>query len=75
MASTNTQTAVAPTTVIRSAGANLFALASLYMADATQWNRIATFNNLNPPDPWQTGIVVLEIPAPDSNSSGGIYGT
>lgn len=69
------QTAVSPIKTIRSAGANLFSLAALYLNDATQWNRIAAFNNLNPADPWQTGLVVLEIPAPDPNATGGIYGT
>jgi nucleoid-associated protein YgaU len=51
-------------------GTNLYALAAKYLGDATQWVRIAEQNNLS--DPQISGAaVVLLIPAPDPNTTGG----
>jgi nucleoid-associated protein YgaU len=50
------------------AGGNLFALAAEHLGDATQWIRIARANDLS--DPFLTGVVVLDMPAPDPNYSG-----
>lgn len=54
------------------AGGNLFALAALYLKDATQWNRIAQANNLS--DPVLQGIYVLVIPTVNAAAGGGIAG-
>jgi nucleoid-associated protein YgaU len=52
------------------AGGNLYQIALQYLQDATQWNRIATLNNLI--DPMLQGIVTLQIPAVDPNAGGGV---
>lgn len=52
-------------------GGNLFQIASQYLGDATQWNRIVRENNL-PPEPFLTGTVSLKIPSVDTNAGGGI---
>jgi nucleoid-associated protein YgaU len=44
------------------AGGNLFEIACEYLNDATQWNRIATLNQID--DPWLAGLTTLIIPAP-----------
>ncbi len=54
------------------AGGNLFALAAKYLADATQWIRIAQANGLS--DPVITGVVTLVIPPVDASAGGGIAG-
>lgn len=55
------------------AGGNLFQIASEYLKDATQWNRIAALNNLT--DFLIVGIVALKIPPIDANAgNGGILG-
>lgn len=57
-------------------GGNLFQIASVYLNDATQWNRIATASG-NITDPWLPAgqIVQLTIPPVDPNASnGGIRG-
>jgi hypothetical protein len=54
------------------AGGNLFALAALYLKDATQWNRIAQANGLS--DPVLTGLNTLVIPPVNPNAGGGIAG-
>jgi hypothetical protein len=53
------------------AGGNLYALAAQYLADASQWNRIAQQNGLI--DPMITGIVTLDIPSVDASAGGGIF--
>lgn len=54
-------------------GGNLFALAAQYLADATQWYRIAALNGLT--DPLITGVVTLKIPAVNAAiGNGGILG-
>ena len=52
------------------AGGNLFRIAAEQLNDATQWIRIAQLNSIS--DPVLTGLVTLQIPAPDSNAGGGI---
>lgn len=42
------------------AGGNLFQIASVYLGDATQWNRIATLNGLT--DPMLTGVATISLP-------------
>ncbi len=54
------------------AGGNLFALAALYLLDATQWIRIAQANGLS--DPVISGVQTLVIPAVDPSAGGGIAG-
>ncbi len=54
------------------AGGNLFALAALYLNDATQWIRIAKANQLT--DPVFNGIVTLIIPPLNVAAGGGIAG-
>ena len=51
-------------------GGSLFQLASVYLGDATQWNRIAQLNGLS--DPVLTGLVTLLLPDPDATAGGGI---
>jgi hypothetical protein len=53
-------------------GGNLFALAALYLNDATQWIRIAQANNIV--DPQLVGIATLVIPPVDPTAGGGIAG-
>jgi hypothetical protein len=53
-------------------GGNLFALAALYLNDATQWIRIAQANNIV--DPQLVGIATLVIPPIDTTAGGGIAG-
>lgn len=52
------------------AGGNLFAVASVYLGDATQWNRIAALNGLT--DPMLTGVVTLLLPPfnPEAGNGG-----
>ena len=52
------------------AGGNLFQIAAVELADATQWIRIAQLNNLA--DPVLAGVTTLLIPDPDPNAGGGI---
>ncbi len=52
------------------AGGNLFQLAAQYLADATQWVRIAQLNGLS--DPMLSGTVPLLIPDRDPNAGGGV---
>ncbi len=56
--------------ILTTAGGNLFRIAAEQLGDATQWLRIAQFNNLT--DPMLTGLVTLEIPDPDPTAGGGI---
>jgi hypothetical protein len=51
-------------------GGNLFALAAIYLNDATQWIRIAQANGLS--DPVLTGLNKLVIPEKNPNAGGGI---
>jgi len=51
-------------------GGNLFALAAVYLNDATQWIRIAQANGLS--DPVLTGLNKLVIPEKNPNAGGGI---
>jgi hypothetical protein len=54
------------------AGGNLFALAALYLHDATQWIRIAQANGLR--DPMLSAVQTLIIPPVDPSAGGGIAG-
>jgi len=51
-------------------GGNLFALAAVYLNDATQWIRIAQANGLS--DPVLTGVSTLIIPPVNPTVGGGI---
>ena len=51
-------------------GDNLFRIAAMQLADATQWIRIAELNALS--DPMLVGVVTLLIPDVDPNAGGGI---
>jgi nucleoid-associated protein YgaU len=51
-------------------GGTLFQLAAVYLADATQWIRIAQVNDLS--DPVLIGLVELTIPPVDPTAGGGI---
>ena len=52
------------------AGGSLFQIAATQLGDATQWIRIAQFNNLA--DPMLSGVTTLLIPDPNPNAGGGI---
>ena len=55
------------------AATNLFAVASVNLNDATQWNRIAALNDLT--DPWITAGQTLTLPPVNANAgNGGILG-
>ena len=54
-------------------GGNLYAIAAVYLGDATQAFRIAYANGLI--DPVLTGTMTLIIPALNPQATGGIYGT
>jgi len=60
------------TQTITVVGGNLFALAAVYLNDATQWVRIAQANGLS--DPVLTGLNTLVIPEKNPNAGGGIAG-
>jgi hypothetical protein len=60
------------TQTVTVAGGNLFALAALYLNDATQWIRIAQANRLS--DPQLTGVNTLIIPPVNPAAGGGIAG-
>lgn len=49
---------------------NLFHIATIYLADATQWIRIAQLNNIS--DPMLDGVTNLLIPDANPNAGGGI---
>jgi hypothetical protein len=51
-------------------GGNLFQIAAVELADATQWIRIAQLNSIS--DPMLIGVVTLMIPPPDQNAGGGV---
>jgi hypothetical protein len=52
------------------AGGNLFQIAAVELADATQWIRIAQLNSLS--DPMFSGVTTLMIPDIDPTCGGGI---
>jgi hypothetical protein len=52
------------------AGDNLFRIAAVQLADATQWIRIAELNGLS--DPILAGVNILLIPDIDPSAGGGI---
>ena len=54
----------APLNTIMLAGGNLFRVALQQLGDATQWDRLASLNNLT--DPWLPAgqIITLLIPPP-----------
>jgi hypothetical protein len=60
------------TQTVTVAGGNLFALAALYLNDATQWIRIAQANRLS--DPQLTGVNTLIIPPVNPAAGGGLAG-
>jgi hypothetical protein len=51
-------------------GGDLYHLALQYLADSTQWNRIAQANNLL--DPVIIGTVTLKIPSVNPSLGGGV---
>ncbi len=51
-------------------GGNLFAVAAMYLQDATQWIRIAQANKLS--DPIVSGSMNLVIPDLDMTAGGGV---
>jgi hypothetical protein len=51
-------------------GGNLFALAAVYLNDATQWIRIAQANGIS--DPVLIGLNTLIIPPVNPTAGGGI---
>jgi hypothetical protein len=51
-------------------GDNLFRVAAEYLADATQWIRIAELNDIS--DPMLEGVTTLLIPELDRGAGGGI---
>jgi hypothetical protein len=51
-------------------GENLFRVASMQLADATQWIRIAQLNDIT--DPMLVGLTSLLIPDTDRNAGGGV---
>lgn len=54
---------------------NCFALACLYLGDATQVDRIMSVNPQLNGDPWFTGVQTINIPAVSPGAgSGGIFG-
>ncbi|RFB80022.1 LysM peptidoglycan-binding domain-containing protein [Methylovirgula sp. 4M-Z18] len=60
-------------------GDNLFALAALYLGDATQWNRIAeanlaALNGIADPFLPAGAFVTLLMPPVRRNAGGGIFG-
>ena len=62
-----------PTRTVNVVGGNLFRIASVYLGDATQWNRIAELNGLT--DFMISGPMTLKIPAVNPNAgNGGILG-
>jgi nucleoid-associated protein YgaU len=52
------------------AGDNLFRIAAVQLADATQWIRIAELNGLS--DPMLVGVNTLLVPDVDPSAGGGI---
>lgn len=56
--------------IVKVTGGTLFQVAALYLGDATQWDRIASLNNID--DPWLAGVVTLRIPDMLSVAGGGI---
>jgi hypothetical protein len=52
------------------AGDNLFRIAAVQLADATQWIRIAELNNIA--DPMLAGVITLLIPDKGQGTGGGI---
>lgn len=52
------------------AGGNLFAVAGLYLADATQAIRLAQLNGMA--DFWFSGVTTLAIPPTDLTQTGGV---
>jgi hypothetical protein len=51
-------------------GGTLFGVACDYLADATQWNRIATLNQIA--DPWLDGVMTITLPAVNPGAGGGV---
>ncbi len=56
--------------IVTVVGGNLFALAAVYLNDATQWIRIAQANGIS--DPVLTGVTTLIIPAVNQKAGGGV---
>lgn len=59
----------APVKIVRVIGGTLFRVALDELGDAAQWDRIAELNGLV--DPWLSGFVTLQIPAPLPNPTNG----
>jgi hypothetical protein len=56
--------------IVTVVGGNLFALAAVYLNDATQWIRIAQANGIS--DPVLTGVTTLIIPPVNQTAGGGV---
>jgi hypothetical protein len=56
--------------IVTVVGGNLFALAAVYLNDATQWIRIAQANGIS--DPVLTGVTTLIIPPVNQKAGGGV---
>jgi hypothetical protein len=48
----------------------LFQIACQYYGDATQWDRIATLNNIG--DPWLSGLTTLVLPSTEIATGGAL---
>jgi nucleoid-associated protein YgaU len=48
----------------------LFQIACQYLGDATQWDRIATLNNIS--DPWLSGLTTLTLPSTAAPMGGAV---
>jgi len=53
---------------------NLFAVAALYLGDATKWNQISDLNAALDGDPFFNGITTLILPASTILTNGGLIG-
>ena len=72
-----TNTTLAPVTVkqVTFPFGNCFQIASQYLGDATQVDRIMAVNPQLNGDPWFTGLTTINIPAVKPNTgTGGIIG-
>lgn len=72
MADQSSIPSVATNRVVTVAGGNLYAIAALYLGDATKWYQVAKANKLT--DPMIVGVQTLTIPQSSIASNGGILG-
>ena len=65
----------APTRQITLSGGNAFEVASIYLGDATQVDRIMAINPQLNGDPWFTGRTIINLPSVKAGAgNGGIIG-